>query len=144
MDGFENVNTCHADDIYPAAKCVIEGQPMIRLSGPLSSSSDDSAIESDSDLESEKDHATVDSLFANLRTVVPSNESPTSTPASPTETNDTESNAGMDFPTESYHGVDSSLFEEMTKLFISSTDYAQAQLVDLCNRSGSPKGFTYY
>jgi hypothetical protein len=144
MDGLENVNTFHADDIYPAAKCVIEGQPMIRLSGPLSSSSDDSAIESDSDLESEKDHATVDSLFANLRTVIPSNESPTSTPASPTETNDTESNADMDFPTESYHGVDSSLFEEMTKPFISSKDYAQAQLVDLCNRSGSPKGFTYY
>jgi hypothetical protein len=72
--------------------------------------------------------------------VVPSNESPTPPPASTAENNDTESN-GIDSQTESYHGVDGALFEEMTKPFISSKDYAQTQLVDLCNKSGAPKGF---
>jgi hypothetical protein len=92
MDSLANVNTLHADEIFPVAECVTGGQPTIQLSG-LPSSSDESAQESDSDLEDEKENPAVDSLFSNLCTVVPSNESPTPTPASTTENTDTESNS---------------------------------------------------
>jgi hypothetical protein len=94
MDGVANVNTLHTDDIFPAAKCVTGGQPLIKLSGLPSSS--DSSQESDSYLENERENLTVDSFSPNLRTIVPSNESPTPTPASTAENNDTWS--------ESYHG----------------------------------------
>jgi hypothetical protein len=97
--------------------------------------SDESAQESDSgsENENEKEHPTVDSFFANLRTVAPSKEYLTPPPASTPDTTDTESK-DVDSQTENHSGVhDGALFDEMTKPFIFSLkDYAQAQLVDLC------------
>jgi hypothetical protein len=112
---------------------------MIKFSG-LPSPSDESAQESDADPEKEKEHGTADSPFANIGMVIPSDAFPTPTSASTMENTDT----GFDCANskiEKYHGADGALFDEMTKPFISSKDYAQAQLVDFCNKSKAPKGF---
>jgi hypothetical protein len=142
MDGSDNVNTLLTDSSFPASELVPGANPMIQFSGSQSSS-DESAQESDSgsENENEKEHPTIDSIFAHLRTVAPSNESPTPPPAFTPDNTDTESD-GVDSQTENHPGVhDGALFDEMTKPSILSKDYAQAQLVDLCNNSGAPKDF---